>query len=138
MRHCLAPSLVPFGQATGYGLYNHVEGTRRGSTPPASRGANASSASCAVGLLFGAAYNFFFAIEVLWSSHVFRERPSTGLAAVMFMSGLGLLGGPLWAGWLADWLGLGPVLFGASLLLLLTGLLYPRGEFEPHSPEQAA
>lgn len=89
-------------------------------------------------VLFGATYNVTVAIEVLWSSRVFRERPSTGLAAVMFMSGLGLLAGPILSGWLADRLGLGPVLFGASVLLLLTGLLFPREEWEQHSQEQAA
>lgn len=82
-------------------------------------------------LLFGAAYNLVSAIESIWSSRVFEERPSAGLAAVMFMSGLGLLVGPLIAGPLADRLGLGPVLLLGGGVLALTGLLAPRERLMP-------
>jgi predicted MFS family arabinose efflux permease len=82
-------------------------------------------------VLFGAAYNLVVAIEAIWSSRVFRERPSAGLAAVMFMSGLGLLIGPLTAGPLADRLGLGPVLLLGGGLLAFTGVLSPRERLMP-------
>jgi predicted MFS family arabinose efflux permease len=64
---------------------------------PASLGAAALS-----GVLFGASLNLIVAIQSIWSSRVFAERPSAGLAAVMFMLGLGLLIGPPTAGLLAD------------------------------------
>jgi predicted MFS family arabinose efflux permease len=76
--------------------------------------------------LFGAAYNLIVAIEVVWSARVWGDRPSAGLAAVMFMSGSGLLAGPLIAGPLAERFGLEAVLLGGAVLLALTGLLSPR------------
>ena len=53
---------------------------------PASLGLAAFS-----GVLFGASFSLIVAIQSIWTSRVFAERPSAGLAAVMFMLGLGLL-----------------------------------------------
>ncbi len=76
--------------------------------------------------IFGAAYNLLVAMQGIWSSRVFAERPSTGLAAVMFTLGCGLLLGPLLAGPLADRVGLQPLLLSAAVLLVGTGTLGPR------------
>jgi MFS family permease len=88
---------------------------------PASLGAAALS-----GVLFGTSFNLLVAIQSIWTSRVFAERPSAGLAAVMFMLGLGLLIGPPAAGLLADRLGLGAVLLLAAGLAAIVGALPPR------------
>jgi predicted MFS family arabinose efflux permease len=93
---------------------------------PASFGAAALS-----GVLFGASFNLIVAIESIWSSRVFADRPSAGLAAVMFMLGLGLLIGPPAAGLLADRLGLGAVLVLAAALAAIVGVLPPRARLVP-------
>jgi predicted MFS family arabinose efflux permease len=95
---------------------------------PASLGAAALS-----GALFGASYNLIVAIQSIWSSRVFAERPSAGLAAVMFTLGVGLLVGPPAAGVLADRLGLGAVLLLAAALAAVTGLLTPRERLAPET-----
>jgi predicted MFS family arabinose efflux permease len=77
-------------------------------------------------LLFGAAYNLLVAIQCLWSVRVFAERPGTGVAAVMFILGGGLLIGPLAAGPLSDVAGMQGVFTGAAVMLALTALLAPR------------
>jgi len=83
------------------------------------------------GLAFGASYNLVVTIEGLWSAQVFVDRPSTGLAAVMSMSGLGLLAGPVLAGPLADVTSLRVVFAVAAGLALLLLFLRPRGHSGP-------
>jgi predicted MFS family arabinose efflux permease len=78
------------------------------------------------GLLFGSAYNLLVAIQCLWSVRVFAGRPGTGVAAVMFILGGGLLIGPLAAGPLTGVAGMEGVFTGAAILLALTALLAPR------------
>jgi predicted MFS family arabinose efflux permease len=78
------------------------------------------------GVLFGSAYNLLVAIQTLWSVRVFADRPGTGVAAVMFILGGGLLIGPLVAGPLAAVAGMEGVFTGAAILLALTALLAPR------------
>jgi predicted MFS family arabinose efflux permease len=93
---------------------------------PASLGTAALS-----GVLFGASFNLIVAIQSIWTSRVFAERPSAGLAAVMFMLGLGLLIGPPAGGLLADRLGLGAVLLLAAGLTAVAGVLPPRERLVP-------
>jgi predicted MFS family arabinose efflux permease len=93
---------------------------------PASLGLAAFS-----GVLFGASFSLIVAIQSIWTSRVFAERPSAGLAAVMFMLGLGLLVGPPAAGLLADRLGLGAVLLLAGGLAAIAGALPPRERLVP-------
>lgn len=88
---------------------------------PASAGAAAGSA-----LLFGAAYNVVVAVEVIWSARLFASRPSTGLAAIMFMQALGALVGPPVLGAAADHVGFASVFCGAAALLAATATLAPR------------
>jgi predicted MFS family arabinose efflux permease len=98
----------------------------------------APAAAVPSALLFGAAYNLVVAIEAIWSTRVFEERPSAGLAAVMFMSGTGLLAGPLIAGPLADRIGLDRVLVVAGALLAGAALLAPRERLAPAAGRPAA
>jgi predicted MFS family arabinose efflux permease len=93
---------------------------------PASLGLAAFS-----GVLFGGSFSLIVAIQSIWTSRVFAERPSAGLAAVMFMLGLGLLVGPPAAGLLADRLGLGAVLLLAGGVAAIAGALPPRERLVP-------
>lgn len=77
-------------------------------------------------VLFGIAYATIVAISVIWSAHVFGDRPSAGLAAVMVMNALGLLIGPLTFGTIADNTGLTAIFPASALLLALTAILAPR------------
>ena len=76
--------------------------------------------------LFGAAYNVVLAVEAIWSSRVFGERPSAGLAATMVMNGLGFLVGPPVLGAVAEHTGYAAVFVAAAGLLLATTALAPR------------
>jgi predicted MFS family arabinose efflux permease len=78
------------------------------------------------GVLFGSAYNLLVAIQCFWSVRVFADRPGTGVAAVMFILGGGLLIGPLAAGPLTGVAGMQSIFAGAAVLLALTALLAPR------------
>jgi predicted MFS family arabinose efflux permease len=85
-------------------------------------------------LLFGAAYNTVLAVQVIWSTTVFAGRPSAGLAAVMVMNALGLLGGPPIFGALADRFGfLAVFVTGAGLMIAVT-ILAPRERLEDRFP----
>jgi predicted MFS family arabinose efflux permease len=98
--------------------------------------APASLAAAALsGVLFGASFNLIVAIQSIWTSRVFAQRPSAGLAAVMFMLGLGLLIGPPAAGLLADRLGLAAVLLLAAALAAIVGVLPPRERLVPAGAE---
>ena len=77
-------------------------------------------------LLFGAAYNLAVAIHVIWSARVFAERPSTGLAALVFCNGAGLLAGPALGGLLAEGAGLVVAFVAAAATVATTALLLPR------------
>jgi predicted MFS family arabinose efflux permease len=77
-------------------------------------------------ILFGAAYNLVLAVQGIWSTQVFADRPSTGLAAVMFALGIGLLLGPLLAGLAAGAVAMNGVLLIAAALLGAVSLLAPR------------
>jgi predicted MFS family arabinose efflux permease len=82
-------------------------------------------------LLFGAAYNGIVAIQGIWSGLVFSERPSAGLAGVMFMLGLGLLVGPPAAGLVASVAPLADAFVGAGALIATVAVLAPREALRP-------
>jgi MFS family permease len=77
---------------------------------------------------FGSTYNLLLAVQVIWSARVFAQRPATGLAAVLFMLGLGQIAGPVLAGVLADQVGLAAAFFGGGALIAVSALLSPREE----------
>jgi predicted MFS family arabinose efflux permease len=77
---------------------------------------------------FGATYNLLLAVQVIWSGQVFAQRPTTGLAAVLFMLGIGQVAGPALAGVLADSAGLATAFFAGGAVIALTALLAPREE----------
>lgn len=88
-------------------------------------------------LLFGASYNAVIAIQTIWSAKVFAGRPSAGLAAVMFMLGVGLLPGPAAAGLLAGPIGLGGTFGVAAVVVLGAAALLPREAIAPAAEPQA-
>lgn len=88
-------------------------------------------------LLFGASYNAVLAIQAIWSAKVFADRPSAGLAAVMFTLGMGLLLGPVAAGVLAGPIGLGGTFAAAAAVVLGAAALLPREAIAP-APEPEA
>jgi predicted MFS family arabinose efflux permease len=82
-------------------------------------------------ILFGAAYNLVLAVQGIWSAQVFADRPSTGLAAVMFALGVGLLLGPLLAGLVSGAIAMSGVFLLAAALLGAVSLLAPRETLIP-------
>src|SRR3954452_8986121 len=78
--------------------------------------------------LFGATYNLLLAVQAIWSARVFASRPATGLAAMLFMLGIGQIAGPLLAGVLADGVGLEAAFLAGGALIFCCGLLPPREE----------
>jgi predicted MFS family arabinose efflux permease len=77
---------------------------------------------------FGSTYNLLLAVQAIWSGRVFAQRPATGLAAVLFMLGLGQIAGPALAGLLADGIGLPAAFFAGGTAIALAALLPPREE----------
>jgi predicted MFS family arabinose efflux permease len=78
--------------------------------------------------MFGATYNLLLAVQAIWSARVFASRPATGLAAMLFMLGIGQIVGPLLAGVLADGVGLEAAFLVGGALILGCALLPPREE----------
>jgi len=76
-------------------------------------------------VLFGVAYNAAVAVQALWSTHLFSDRPSLGLSAALAANGIGLMLGPLAAGLLAGPLGLDGVLLLGAVLVAAAGTLAP-------------
>jgi predicted MFS family arabinose efflux permease len=94
-------------------------------------------AAIASAILFGTAYNAAMAIQAIWSTHVFSDRPSLGLSAAMSASGVGLLLGPLVAGLLAGTAGFGPVLLAGAGVVAAASLLAPREPILPRPDPQS-
>ena len=86
---------------------------------------------------FGATYNILLAVQAIWSGRVFAERPSTGLAAVLFMLGIGQLIGPTLAGALADGVGMAAAFYVGGATIALTALLPPREELRARTAQPA-
>ena len=84
-------------------------------------------------VLFGVAYATIVAISVIWSTHVFADRPSAGLAAVMAMNAVGLLTGPPILGATADHIGLSAIFAAGAALLALTTWFAPREALGRHA-----
>lgn len=100
---------------------------------PGDTGATAAVAGVAAAL-FGVAYNGVIAVQGLWSSEVFADRPSAGLAAVSTGLTLGTLAGPAAAGLVVALAGYPTALVVAGLVLLAAALLPPprgRPDVEP-------
>jgi predicted MFS family arabinose efflux permease len=85
-------------------------------------------------LTFGATYNVLLAVQVIWSARVFASRPATGLAAVLFMLGVGQVVGPVLGGLLADGVGLAAAFFAGGAVILVSALMPPREELRAAAP----
>ena len=88
-------------------------------------------------IAFGAAYNLLLAVQAIWSGRVFADHPSTGLAAMLAMLGVGQLIGPTLAGALADGAGLAVALYVGGATIAATALLAPREEIRVTVPQPA-
>ena len=108
LRRTLAATLVALGVAGLLGL------------APGSLTAVAASA-----VLFGSGVMFMSALLSVWSSDVFRERPSTGFSAALLLFGVGGIAGPATVGAAADRYGLGGIFLLIAALAILTALVRP-------------
>jgi len=73
----------------------------------------------AAAVLYGAGVMFMSALLSLWSSAVFRERPSEGFTAALIFFGVGGVVGPAVLGALGGAFGLGSAFVVAAVLILL-------------------
>ena len=109
LRLTLAATLVALGLAAGL-----LE------LAPGSLPAVAASA-----VLFGSGVMFMSALLSVWSSDVFRERPSTGFSSALLLFGIGSVAGPAVAGAAAERYGLGGIFVLVGALAISTALLRP-------------
>ncbi len=79
------------------------------------------------GAAFGAAYNTIVAVTVLWSTSIYADRPSAGVALAAGGNAMGLLCGPLAGGIVADTIGLTATLLGGTAVVLAAALFKPHG-----------
>jgi len=86
-----------------------------------------TGALCAA-ILFGVFYNGGVAAQGIWSSRVFADHPSAGLAAVNTALTLGTLAGPPIAGPAIAHAGYAPTLLGAALATLAAAAFCPPTE----------
>ena len=77
------------------------------------------------GVVFGVGYSLLVGIQVLWSGDVFRTDPSAGLAATMFMLGLGQIIGPTLTGAVADHSGVDVAFAVAAMVVASTFFVAP-------------
>ena len=90
---------------------------------PGSVGAALASAA-----LFGVGFTTGFALLVMWSQHVYRDRPSTGFTlAIVFIAG-GFIVGPTLFGLLATHFGSDVALLITATPALLVALIPPKPE----------
>ena len=116
LRRTLAATLVSLGVATG------LLGLAPGSLP----------AVAASAVLFGSGVMLMSALLSVWSSAVFRERPSTGFSAALLLFGIGSIVGPAFVGAAADEYGLGTVFLFVAALAISTALIRPAPEGDVH------
>ena len=74
-------------------------------------------------MLFGAGVIVMSAFPSVWSSAVFRERPSTGFSAALLLFGVGCVLGPFASGYLAGSFGIEAVFLLVAGASLSTALL---------------
>jgi len=112
LRRVLAATLVSLGVGTG------VLGIAPGWL--AAVGASA--------VLFGMGVMLMSALLSVWSSEVFRERPTVGFSAALVIFGIGSVVGPAAAGAFADQFGLEAAFQVTSGITLLTAFVRPKGD----------
>jgi predicted MFS family arabinose efflux permease len=76
------------------------------------------SAALSAAILFGVFYNTAIAAQGIWSSRVFADHPSAGLAAVNTALTIGTLAGPSIAGAAITRFGFSATLIGAAATIL--------------------
>jgi predicted MFS family arabinose efflux permease len=78
--------------------------------------------------LFGVGFTTGFALLVIWSQHVYRDRPTTGFTLAIVFIAAGFIIGPSLFGVLATRLGGNTALLVAATPALLVALIPPRPE----------
>lgn len=109
LRRTLAATLVALGVAAG------LLGVAPGSLPVVAASA----------VLFGSGVMFMSALLSVWSSDVFRERPSTGFSAALLLFGIGSILGPAAVGAAAERYGLGGLFLLVGALSLSAAFIRP-------------
>jgi len=86
--------------------------------------------------LFGVGFTTGFALIVMWSQQVYRDRPTTGFTLALVFIAAGFTVGPSLFGVLATHLGRPVALVAAAAPALLVALVAPSPEdrLEPHHP----
>jgi len=80
------------------------------------------------GLLFGATFIMMTGTSAVWSTQVFRDRPSAGLGAYLLVFSVGQLLSPLLVGIASDLVGIPPAFYAAGAVAAATVLLGPAEE----------
>ncbi len=109
LRRTLAATLVALGVAA------RLLGVAPGSLPVVAASA----------VLFGSGVMFMSALLSVWSSDVFRERPSTGFSAALLLFGIGSILGPAAVGAAAERYGLGGLFLLVGALSLSAAFIRP-------------
>ncbi len=78
--------------------------------------------------LFGVGFTTGFALLVIWSQHVYRDRPTTGFTLAIVFIAAGFIVGPTLFGVLATRSGVNVALLVAAMPALLVALIPPRPE----------
>jgi predicted MFS family arabinose efflux permease len=120
LRRTLAATLVSLGVAAG------LVGLAPGSLP----------AVAASAVLFGSGVMFMSALLSVWSSAVFRELPSTGFSAALFLFGLGSIAGPAVVGAATDRYGLDKIFLLVAALAISTSLIRPAPGDDARRPHE--
>jgi predicted MFS family arabinose efflux permease len=116
----LAATLVSLGVAAG------LLGLAPGSLP----------AVAASAVLFGSGVMFMSALLSVWSSAVFRERPSTGFSTALLLFGIGSIAGPAVVGAAADQYGLDKIFLLVAALAISTSLIRPAPDDDTRGPHE--
>jgi predicted MFS family arabinose efflux permease len=82
-------------------------------------------AVAASAVLFGAGTMVMSALLSVWSSAVFRERPSSGFSTALLLFGIGSMVGPALAGAVANQYGLRTIFLFVAALAISTALIRP-------------
>ena len=90
--------------------------------------AGSVAAALASAALFGVGFTTGFALLVMWSQHVYRDRPATGFTLAIVFIAAGFIVGPALFGFIATRFGIDAALVVTALPALLVSLIPPRPE----------
>jgi predicted MFS family arabinose efflux permease len=88
-------------------------------------------------VFFGVGFIMITGLLAIWSVHIFAEKPSAGLGAVLILVAVGQVIGPAIAGLIAESVGLIPVFVGGVIIALVSMVLRPRPSDDVESDRDA-